>query len=114
MLQRFNVLAIHGALARNIVLPQHLESFAHQHRGRAFGIVHVESNRGKATRTNKQGISEMDVHLRHHQCGKQFHQLCSHFPNLYDYDFTNAEWYVFFPEQFLHARRITRDNPGDG
>jgi hypothetical protein len=74
----------------------------------------VQSNCGKATRTDEQGISEMDIHLRHDQCGKQFHQLCGHFSNFHYHDFTNAERHVFFPEQFLHARRITRDNPSDG
>src|SRR5581483_1895502 len=102
------------SLTRDIVLAEYFESLAHQHRGRAFGIVYVQSDRGEATWPDEQGISEMDIDLCHDQCGKQFHQLCGHFSNFYDYHFTNAERHVFVPEQFLHARWIACDNPGDG
>jgi hypothetical protein len=74
----------------------------------------MQGDRGKAAWSYEERISEMNVDLGHHQCGKQFGQLRGDFPHFHDHNFANAESDVLFPEQFLHPPWITHDNPRDG
>src|SRR6266705_1496678 len=108
--EKFLWRSLPGLLARDVGLAKQLKTGAGQNRNGALIIVHVESERGLATRSHKEGISEMHIYFRHEKRGQEFGQVGGNLAHLNHQDLAHSESDIVLPKQFFHARRIAHDH----